>query len=200
MRDLIDVKIAELRPTQGAVGYDEVEVKRQNWSRRTAQQKADYIASRPFPAVRGPGGRYFIIDGHHLGLALLKEGVDSIWIRPIADFSHLDESDFWPIMAQQGFLCPSPSNAPAPGAIPENLEALVDDPYRSLVGRLRRTCGCPKDGSPFAEFRWADLLRRSISPESLRTHPDATLATARALVRGALCPGVSAQCRCADCV
>ncbi|MEK4035036.1 ParB-like protein [Methylocystis sp. IM3] len=199
MHELIKVMLAELRPTQCAVGYEEVELKRQSWSSRTTEQKSDYIASRPFPAVLGPCKRYFIIDGHHLGLALLKEGVDWVWVRPVADFSRLGEDDFWKHMAQKGFLCPSPANAEEQRAVPEHLEALGDDPYRSLVGRLRRTCGCPKDGSPFAEFRWADLLRRYISPESLRAHPDATLASARELVRRTFCPHLSAQCRCADC-
>ncbi len=198
MRDLIKAKLVELRPTQPAVGYDEVEVKRKNWRCRTAEQKADYLASRPFPAVRGPGGRYFIVDGHHLGLALLREGVDSIWVKRIADYASFGVADFWTLMGQNGFLCPS-STTDEPGAIPESLEALADDPYRSLVGRLRRTCGCPKDSSPFAEFRWADLLRRDIDMESLRTHPEATLATARKLVRKTFCPNLSAQCRCPAC-
>jgi hypothetical protein len=37
---------------------------------------------------------------------------------------------------------------------------LVDDPFSSLAGELRRAGGYAKDTAPFSEFLWADLLRR----------------------------------------
>src|SRR5215470_10804037 len=37
---------------------------------------------------------------------------------------------------------------------------LVDDPFRSLAGELRRAGGFAKDTTPFSEFLWADFLRR----------------------------------------
>ena len=39
---------------------------------------------------------------------------------------------------------------------------LVDDPFRSLAGELRRAGGFSKDTTPFSEFLWADFLRRRI--------------------------------------
>jgi hypothetical protein len=36
---------------------------------------------------------------------------------------------------------------------------MVDDPYRSLAGALRRAGGYAKDTTPFSEFLWADFLR-----------------------------------------
>jgi hypothetical protein len=196
--DLIKVKIEELRPTQAAVGYEEVQAKRQNWRARTIEQKAEFIATHPFPAVRGPDGLYFVIDGHHLGLALLEEGVDVVWVRPVEDFSRLEGSEFWRTMDQQGFLCPSDAKGRDLQKMPQTVRDLVDDPFRSLVARLRRTCGCPKDRSPFAEFRWADYLRHRMRLDALQSSPEATLKRAKELVREGICKGMQGHCQCGE--
>jgi hypothetical protein len=39
---------------------------------------------------------------------------------------------------------------------------LVDDPFRSLAGELRRAGGFAKDTTPFSEFLWADFFRRRV--------------------------------------
>ena len=44
--------------------------------------------------------------------------------------------------------------------IPTSVKDLVDDPFRSLAGELRRAGGFAKDTTPFSEFLWADFLRR----------------------------------------
>src|SRR5262249_56847906 len=44
--------------------------------------------------------------------------------------------------------------------IPKRVADLVDDPFRSLAGELRRAGGFAKDTTPFSEFLWADFLRR----------------------------------------
>ena len=44
--------------------------------------------------------------------------------------------------------------------IPKSVIDLVDDPFRSLAGELRRAGGYAKDTTPFSEFIWADFLRR----------------------------------------
>ena len=46
--------------------------------------------------------------------------------------------------------------------IPKSVTGLVDDPFRSLAGELRRAGGFAKDTAPFSEFLWADFLRRRI--------------------------------------
>jgi hypothetical protein len=46
--------------------------------------------------------------------------------------------------------------------IPKSINALIDDPFRSLAGGLRRVGGFAKDTTPFSEFLWADFLRRGI--------------------------------------
>jgi hypothetical protein len=44
---------------------------------------------------------------------------------------------------------------------------LIDDPFRSLAGELRRSGGFAKDTTPFSEFLWADFLRRRDKHETV---------------------------------
>ena len=37
---------------------------------------------------------------------------------------------------------------------------MIDKPFRSLAGELRRVGGFAKDTTPFSEFLWGDFLRR----------------------------------------
>lgn len=52
--------------------------------------------------------------------------------------------------------------------IPKRLNALQDDPYRSLAGFVRRGGGYAKDATPFSEFLWADFFRPQISAKLLQ--------------------------------
>jgi hypothetical protein len=46
--------------------------------------------------------------------------------------------------------------------LPKSIKQMVDDPFRSLAGELRRAGGFAKDTTPFSEFLWADFFRRRI--------------------------------------
>jgi hypothetical protein len=45
---------------------------------------------------------------------------------------------------------------------------MVDDPFRSLAGALRRVGGYAKDTTPFSEFLWADFLRRRVKRRQVK--------------------------------
>ena len=49
--------------------------------------------------------------------------------------------------------------------MPTSVDDLIDDPFRSLAGAVKRAGGYAKDRSPFSEFRWADFLRCRIARE-----------------------------------
>ena len=51
--------------------------------------------------------------------------------------------------------------------IPKRVTDLVDDPFRSLAGELRRAGGFAKDTTPFSEFLWADFLRRRMKRKTV---------------------------------
>src|ERR1700721_1933474 len=52
--------------------------------------------------------------------------------------------------------------------IPKSVTALVDDPFRSLAGALRRAGGFSKETTPFSEFLWADFLRRRMKRQFVK--------------------------------
>ena len=68
-------------------------------------------------------------------------------------------------------------------AIPESIDALKDDPYRSLAGELRRAGGFAKDITPFSEFLWADFLRDRVKPKAVAKDFENALAKALALAK-----------------
>ena len=66
---------------------------------------------------------------------------------------------------------------------PKTVADLVDDPFRSLAGELRRVGGYAKDTTPFSEFLWADYLRRRIKRKAVDENFDETLKEALALAK-----------------
>lgn len=191
----VSVKLAQLRPTQMAVGYEEVGVKRAKWRALSAGEKLRFLASHPFPAVFGPDAQYFLIDGHHMALALLQEQVDLVSVRQIEDLSNLEANQFFLALRKRGLICSS--GAPQTlSEMPRALQDLADDPFRSLTARLRRDCGCPKDHAPFAEFRWADFLRVHLKLDLHRSDPALAIKAAKKLIREAWCKDPCAGCRC----
>jgi len=59
--------------------------------------------------------------------------------------------------------------------LPKTVAGLIDDPFRSLAGELRRAGGYAKDTTPFSEFLWADFLRRRVKRKTVETHFEAAL-------------------------
>ena len=69
------VAIDSLRPTQFAIGYREVEERAQNIAGKSPKKLAKYMEEHLPLIVIGPGGMPYLVDGHHLALALLKHGL-----------------------------------------------------------------------------------------------------------------------------
>jgi hypothetical protein len=68
---LTPVPIERLRPTQITVGMHEVRVKRKSLRRRAAKKIGTFLGDHLIPVILGPKTRHYIIDHHHLALALL---------------------------------------------------------------------------------------------------------------------------------
>jgi hypothetical protein len=158
---LIPAKLTALRPTQMTVGYREVTEKRAHWETLSKKARAEAIASHSFPAVLGPERRYYIVDHHHLGLALLEEGVKEVKLMVLKDLSWLDYTIFWRMMEHNQWVHAFGADGSRYDYehLPKTVTGLTDDPYRSLAGELRRVGGYAKDATPFSEFLWADFLR-----------------------------------------
>jgi hypothetical protein len=180
-----EARIADLRPTQMAVGYEEVAVKRREWRERTAKEAKNFLRDHRFPAIRGPNKRYYIVDHHHLGRALLEEKVEVAIIAVLADLSHLAQDEFWIVMDHNQWTHPYDEKGKRRNFtdMPKKLKQLPDDPYRSLAAEVRRAGEYPKETTPFSEFLWADFFRRRIPRPVLRDDPVEALERAMKLAR-----------------
>ena len=156
------VAIKALRPTQITVGMREVEIKRKAWRKRSTRKDEKYLGRHMMPTVLGPKGHHYIVDHHHLALALHREGVEEVLVQTISNLSGLDASAFWSVMDARDWVHPYDDEGRRRGFkdIPKSIETMLDDPFRSLAGELRRVGGFAKETQPFAEFLWADHMRR----------------------------------------
>lgn len=184
---LLPSPILSLRPTQMTVGLHEVHRKRDAWRSKTGTTAnlTTFLDQHMAPTVVGPGGSHYLIDHHHLALALHEEGVKSVFVTVVADLSRLPEDHFWTMMDFKGWTHPyDVKGRRRPYAdLPRSVTGLKDDPYRSLAGELRWNGGFAKDATPFAEFLWADFLRPRIKSKTIRTDFDAALAEASRLAK-----------------
>ncbi len=168
------VPIVELRPTQITVGMREVMAKRKHWrrhSRKKNEKAAEFLGRHMIPVILGPKERHYIIDHHHLARALHEEGVEHVLVSVVANLSKLDLDGFWVVLDHRSWMHPfdEQGRRRAYKDIPKSVSDLVDDPFRSLAGELRRAGGFAKDTTPFSEFLWADFLRRRLNRKSVDT-------------------------------
>jgi len=177
--------ISELRPTQITVGMREVKEKRRRWRREHDKKAGEFLASHMIPVVLGPKNRRYVTDHHHLALALRDEGVEDVVTTVILDLSRLELDAFWVVLDNRGLMHPFDQHGKRRSYldIPQSINELVDDPYRSLAGELRWVGGYAKDTSPFSEFQWADFLRRNIDRDKVENHFKRALDEARKLAK-----------------
>jgi hypothetical protein len=155
------VAILDLRPTQMTVGMREVKAKRKHWRDESKKKGEDFLGKHMIPVILGPKHRHYIIDHHHLARALHDEGVKEVAVTDVANLSKLDQDSFWFVMENRDWTHTFVDGRRRPYSdLPKSVDKLIDDPFRSLAGELRRAGGFAKDTTPFSEFLWADFLRR----------------------------------------
>lgn len=179
------VPIAQLRPTQMTVGLREVEERREHWRARKPGDDNAYFAKHMIPVVLGPKNRHYVVDHHHLACALMAEGVTEIFVVTLARLHKLDQDAFWVVLDNRGWMHPFDARGRRRpyDEIPRSLRDMVDDPFRSLAGALRRAGGYAKDTTPFSEFLWADFLRRRIKTRQVDGDFEAALRAAVKLAK-----------------
>jgi hypothetical protein len=163
------IPIRELHPTQITVGMREVEAKRKRWREEGRKKGAEFLGKHMIPVILGPKKRHYVIDHHHLARALHDEGVKDVLVAVVADLSKLERGNFWFVLDCHSWMHPFDDDGRRRGYkdIPDNVSKLVDDPYRSLAGELRRAGGFAKDTTPFSEFLWADFFRERIKRKTI---------------------------------
>ena len=170
---LARVALAHLRPTQLTVGYADVDIKARQWAKLGKKKLKMEIEQHVFPAVLGPGREYYIVDHHHLGIALAKEGIREVCVAVLDDLSWLKPPVFWRTMEYRAWSHPYDrrGNRRDFREMPQRLSDLNDDPYRSLAGMVREVGGFAKDQAPFVEFLWADFFRPQVPARNIKRDP-----------------------------
>jgi hypothetical protein len=143
-----------------------VEAKRRKIERhaRNARELRRFLKKRPVPAVLGPGEDYYIIDHHHLSLALWQSEIDDAFVRVVCDFSDMPKRAFLLSMAALGWLhaYDAKGRKIGPAHLPATLDQLRPDRYRDLAWSVRKAGGFRKTHVPFSEFVWANFFRERI--------------------------------------
>jgi len=161
---LTTIAIADLRPTQITLGMREVMAKRKHWRDTATKKGEEFLGKHVIPVILGPKRRHYVIDRHHLARALHDEGIEDVAVTIVANLSKLDGDAFWIVMDNRNWMHPFDASGRRRHYkdIPKAVTGMMDDPFRSLAGELRRAGGFAKDTTPFSEFLWADFLRRRV--------------------------------------
>jgi len=179
------VAITDLRPTQITVGMREVSEKRKRWREMKTKKGDKFLGTHMIPVILGPKDRHYVIDHHHLALALYKEGVKDVLVSVTSNLSMLEDDAFWFVLDSRNWMHPfnDEGRRCSYTDIPKSVNKLKDDPFRSLAGELRRAGGFAKDTTVFSEFLWADFLRRRIKRKLVENDFDHALETALKLAK-----------------
>jgi hypothetical protein len=159
-------RVLSLKPTQFAVGMQEVERRREKFRDLSEKRLDEYLRRHPLPVVVGPNRVDYAVDGHHHLRACWEAGNRDVFVDLIADRSHLSEPVFWDVMRESRWthLYDQFGGGPhEPAQLPNDVRGMADDPYRSLAWAVRRAGGYEKTSLVFAEFAWADYFRKTIA-------------------------------------
>jgi hypothetical protein len=170
MPKIQEAPLKDLHPTQLTVGLIVVQDKKKRLASLSSTEQHSYMKEHPLPAIIGPQQRLYITDHHHLGRAALEAGVQTGFLQVDEDLSKSNLDAFWKEMNENQWVHPLDENGVRHfySTIPDRLDKLVDDVYRSLAGYVRDGGGYDKTPTAFAEFIWADYFRRNIAIETVR--------------------------------
>lgn len=194
--------LEDMRPTQISVGLQEVEAKEWEILNVAKGDLKSWLEKHPIPAVLSPDNKMYLIDHHHLGLALWRLSERYSFEHPhakkdnpylsccftiVKDFSktELNHEEFFKCMESINMLHPFDEKGVRtnPNKIPRHIADLKDDPYRSLAGFVRKAGGYQKSDAPFTEFKWADFFRQHIPEELIKNDIQGAIAKANILIK-----------------
>ena len=186
--ELLEVPLASLQPTQLCVGMAEIRSRQKDFAAEDPKQRRHYLRRKPTPLVRSGAGELWMVDRHHRLRALMELDPDATAFGYVV--LEVPETDRHGVLEQlhrRGwlYLYDGRGLGPlAPTALPSSLTGTLDDPYRSLVWKLKREkviAAAPL--IPFHEFRWGAWLRSRTLPPFSSDRLEPALPAARALAR-----------------
>ncbi|MCM2278591.1 MAG: ParB/Srx family N-terminal domain-containing protein [Oligoflexia bacterium] len=171
-KELEKVEVLELHPTQFNVGLREVDIRSEAIRAVKDEPKKlkKLLKDQPAMVVKGPGGKLYLVDGHHFTRALAEEGIEKTYVEVVKDWSELPVDEFWAKMEKKAWVYWRDQGGPPRGfdELPATVRGLTDDPYRSLAWLVREAGGYRNEDAPFQEFAWADYFREhQVPPDSV---------------------------------
>lgn len=151
--------LLDLKPTQFSLGFKDVDDK------IAKVQRGEHNSEKKVPVIVGPGGLMYLIDHHHYVRAMWECGHRHVVVEVKADYSKMGKKKFWNKMKKMKyvFLYDSFGKGPhSPYDLPSDIRCMSDNPYRSLAWMVRELGGFDKSTIPFAEFYWAQMLRKNM--------------------------------------
>ena len=186
--DLLEVPLQALQPTQLCVGMAEIRSRQLDFANDDPKQRRRYLKRKPTPLVRSAAGELWMVDRHHRLRALLELDPNAMAFGYVVlDLAVAERHAVLEQLHQRGWLYLYDGRGLGPlhpMALPTSLSGTHDDPYRSLVWKLKRE-GLVEAAPliPFHEFRWGAWLRSRNLPHFSSDRLDPALPAARALVR-----------------
>lgn len=159
------IALLKLRPTQMALGMEEVFEKRREYRCLSHKELKKQIKENPIDIVIAPNGWPFIVDGHHRAFALWLLGVKKVHTHVLKDFSRQNMSydRFWHEMNKHRWthLYDQFGEGPHdPLYLPPDIRGVGDDPYRSLAWLVQQAGGYQETKDKYLKFRWANFFRQ----------------------------------------
>lgn len=187
---LIEVAVASLHPTQMCIGLAEVLHRRDDFAADSIEKRRKYLKSKLVPMVLSGRGEYWMVDRHHRLRGLLElDPAATAWGYVALELTCKQPEQVLAALQQKGwlYLYNGRGLGPQPlSALPGSLSGLQDDPFRSLVWKLKQE-GVIEAAPliPFHEFRWGAWLRRKSLPPFSSMQLDPALPAARAYAKSA---------------
>ncbi|TCF97607.1 hypothetical protein BZM26_30475 [Paraburkholderia strydomiana] len=156
---------ALLRPTQGAIGYVQVQAKAASYLELKPEARRAFAEEQAIAVVHGPSGSLHVVDHHHWARAWFDMGLPEAPVRIREDFSGFTEEQFVKTMSERGWLHPFDEHGRkyALSDLPESVEAIPNDPFQSLAAFVRTAGVFENPGEFNAKFAWADFLRGHVA-------------------------------------
>ncbi len=170
---LYQLKVADLHPTQSAVGLDEVNAKAESMCQKNRDELIAFLITRPVPVVIGNDDKFYVTDHHHLARAVwdmahkknaaaVDGGSARVVVEVVANWRVLTDYNFWKAMHDSAWVYlfdPTGGGPMQPAKLPAHVKNLRNDPYRGLAWYVRTHFGYEKGPADFAEFQWAQFFR-----------------------------------------
>ncbi|MDM7938675.1 MAG: ParB/Srx family N-terminal domain-containing protein [Cyanobium sp. CZS 48M] len=190
-QDLLELPIGRLQPTQLCLGLAEVRSRARDFARESAAERRRYLRTRPVPVAVSSAGEHWMIDRHHRLRALME--VDSsatAFCSVVLELVGASRAHCLEELNRRGwlYLRDGEGRGPLPPErLPSDLGGLEDDPFRSLVWKLKQEGLIRAQPQvPFLEFHWGLWLRRQELPAFTSMDLSPALPTARTLLQGQL--------------